>query len=500
MIPSAPWGHARALWDNVRILRASSSINAHIPRALFLKSSFDTLLLLLSLYGGILGFGLNGERIVATSLESYFLWPLPATALIFSLTIVITMAVMGIYDPDLRAGPASIIARITASCLCGAWLTDRFLTVYPQLSLGGRVFLGEKGFTIGVLCALGTVLACRLLHRNYVNPALARRVLILGTGKKAKIVERLRRATDRRGIKVVGYLHFGRIPALVKESEVVRLDIDTRLPDFVKRKRIDELVLAFDDRRQDIGIAATEILECKASGVSVIDITTFYERQAGKVDLASITPRTMALSDIYTKPLTKCASKRLSDIVLGSTLLLIAWPVMLVIAIAILIESNGRDPIFYQQERVGKNGKPFMLKKFRSMRVDAEQDGVAQWAQVEDHRITRVGAFIRKTRLDELPQLINVIRGEMSLVGPRPERPQMVSQLSEAMPTYSLRSLVKPGITGWAQIRYPYGASAEDAGEKLQFDLYYIKYFSFPLDLMIIMQTPQVIVWRKGGR
>ena len=206
----------------------------------------------------------------------------------------------------------------------------------------------------------------------------------------------------------------------------------------------------------------------------------------------------MIFTDGFTQAVLKQTEKRIVDVVASAGLLAVSLPVLLLTAIAIKLEGPGS--IFYRQERVGLRGKPFMVYKFRSMREDAEGDGVAVWAKADDDRVTKVGAFIRKSRIDELPQLFNVLKGDMSFVGPRPERPEFVEQLSQAIPYYDLRHHVKPGITGWAQVSYPYGASIKDSREKLQYDLYYLKNYSVFLDINIVLLTIQVILWGKGAR
>ena len=211
-------------------------------------------------------------------------------------------------------------------------------------------------------------------------------------------------------------------------------------------------------------------------------------------------PSWLIFSDGFLQNPIRLLSKRVFDLVASSALLLVTAPVMLMAAVAILIESGSRGPIIYRQTRVGQGGKPFRLMKFRSMVVDAEQDGVAQWAQKGDSRVTRVGCCMRKTRIDELPQIFNVFKGDMSFVGPRPERPEFVEKLSEKIPFYLARHRVKPGITGWAQICYPYGASEEDAIQKMQYDFYYVKNHSWFLDLMILLNTVEVVLWGKGAR
>ncbi|MEQ8494877.1 MAG: exopolysaccharide biosynthesis polyprenyl glycosylphosphotransferase, partial [Gammaproteobacteria bacterium] len=217
----------------------------------------------------------------------------------------------------------------------------------------------------------------------------------------------------------------------------------------------------------------------------------------GKIRLDTLHPSNVIFADGFTQAVIKLTEKRILDILASLLLLLGTLPVMLVTAVAIFLESGG--PVLYRQERVGHRGKLFMLYKFRSMRQDAEAGG-AVWARQNDTRVTRVGAFIRKTRIDELPQLLNVLKGDMSFVGPRPERPEFVTELARAIPYYELRHYVKPGITGWAQILYPYGASINDAREKLQYDLYYLKNYSIFLDINILLQTVQVILWGKGAR
>jgi sugar transferase (PEP-CTERM system associated) len=251
-----------------------------------------------------------------------------------------------------------------------------------------------------------------------------------------------------------------------------------------------------DDRRR--GFPIRELLECKFSGVYVIDILGFLERESGRVNVELMNPSWLVFSEGFTRKPSRQISSRILDIVAGLALLIVSLPIMLFVAILILLE-DGR-PILYRQVRVGLLDSKFELLKFRSMRVGAESDGEARWAQPGDARVTKVGSWIRKLRFDELPQIFNIIRGEMSLVGPRPERPEFVSQLAETIPYYQERNCIKPGLTGWAQLRYPYGASERDSLEKLCFDLYYVKNQSFLLDLVILLQTAEVVIWRKGSR
>jgi sugar transferase (PEP-CTERM system associated) len=236
------------------------------------------------------------------------------------------------------------------------------------------------------------------------------------------------------------------------------------------------------------------------SGVAVIDIVDFLERESGKVRLDVLNPSWIIFSPGFDRSRFRETSKRALDVVASIALLVVALPLMVLTIAAIKIEDGLGAPVLYRQQRVGRGGRLFNVLKFRSMRTDAEQPGQAVWARKQDARVTRIGAFIRKVRIDELPQVVNVLKGDMSLVGPRPERPEFVASLEDRIPYYRERHCVKPGITGWAQLCYPYGSSEHDAAEKLQYDLYYIKNHSFVFDLMILLQTAEVVLWGQGGR
>jgi len=279
-------------------------------------------------------------------------------------------------------------------------------------------------------------------------------------------------------------------------SEDLLLQPQNGLAELTERLQIDEVVIAPDERRG--GLPMEEMLVCVQRGVSIIDLSTFFEREAGMVQLNVVDPSWLVFSGGFDYSTPRRLSKRFFDLVAASVLLLLAWPLMLVVALAVWVESG--TPILYRQTRVGERGEHFVLTKFRSMRVDAEKDGVAQWATKNDDRSTRVGRFIRLTRLDELPQLFAVLRGDMSFVGPRPERPHFVDLLNDEIRYYGVRHCVKPGLTGWAQLRYPYGASVKDAEEKLKFDLFYVKNHGLVFDLMILLQTVEVVLFGRGAR
>jgi sugar transferase (PEP-CTERM system associated) len=297
--------------------------------------------------------------------------------------------------------------------------------------------------------------------------------------------------------EVVGYVPVQAEKSYVPESLVINFAPGENLLSIVEKYAVDQIVIGLRDRRGG-RLPIEQLLECRSRGVKVMEMPSFFEREYRQILLESLNPSWMVLGGGFRKDYLSNAVKRVFDLTASLALLLVAWPVMLVTALCIYQESGG--PVLFRQGRVGKDGRVFNLLKFRSMRKDAEHDGKPQWARENDDRTTRIGRFIRKVRIDELPQLFNVLRGEMSFVGPRPERPFFVNQLSEQIPYYGLRHSAKPGITGWAQVRYPYGATIEDAIEKLQYDLYYVKNHSLFLDIMILIATVEVVLWGKGAR
>jgi len=270
------------------------------------------------------------------------------------------------------------------------------------------------------------------------------------------------------------------------------------LYEWVVKNPIDEIVVAMDDRRR--GFPMHEFLECRLAGIEILELPTFLERETGKVRLDVLNPSWIIFGEGFRASLLQRMVERTVDVVVSLALLILASPAILLTALAIKFEDGLDAPILYRQRRVGQHGVVFDVLKFRSMRVDAEHPGQAIWATQDDPRVTRVGGFMRKSRIDELPQLVNVLRGDMSFVGPRPERPEFVQKLEHTIPYYRERHSVKPGITGWAQLCYPYGSSEKDALEKLQYDLYYVKNRSLLFDLAILVQTVEVVLWGKGAR
>jgi sugar transferase (PEP-CTERM system associated) len=276
------------------------------------------------------------------------------------------------------------------------------------------------------------------------------------------------------------------------------LDDSQGLFDLCERNDVDEVVVAMEDRRRNFPLR--ELLECRLAGIDVTELLTFLERETGRVRLDVLNPSWMIFGPGFRRDPVRLFSSRALDLVASLLIVTVSMPVMLATALAIKLEDGWSAPIFYRQARVGRGGRVFELLKFRSMRLDAEIDGQARWAEKDDPRITRIGRFIRKARIDELPQILNVLGGNMGFVGPRPERPQFVNELAQTIPYYVERHCVKPGITGWAQLCYQYGSSAQDAIEKLQYDLYYIKNNSLLFDLSILLQTVEVVFMGNGAR
>lgn len=325
-----------------------------------------------------------------------------------------------------------------------------------------------------------------------------RRVLVLGAGPLAAKIHMLGGESHRGHFIIIGFASLDEQETCEELSPVLPRDLLDRrhaLATFAHENQIDEIVVASGERR---GLPVRYLLECKLGGVLITDFPTFWERESGEVDLESLHPSWLIFSDGFKFSWFRQLVKRSFDVVVSAAFLLFTIPVTLTTALLIKLDSPG--PVFYRQERVGQNGRRFNVLKFRSMRADAEGDGVPRWAGAEDDRITPFGQFIRKTRIDEIPQVVNVLKGDMSFVGPRPERPFFVGSLSATIPFYYQRHGVKPGITGWAQINYPYGASEGDAKAKLAFDLYYVKNGSLFLDFLILVQTVRVVLWSAGAR
>jgi sugar transferase (PEP-CTERM system associated) len=409
------------------------------------------------------------------------------SAAAYATAMTISMIAVGLYQRGLPFS-AGLLVRIGLSFLIASVALSAVFYAFPDLVVGRGVVAYAMLFTfVGVLGLRS--LFFRVTH----SEIQANSVLVLGTGRQAQMINELEPLQP--GFRVVGY-----VPVNENETNVPPerwIPHDRPLIDLVLTYEVDEIVVAPDDRRMRLPV--DEILDCKMSGTMVLDLLSFFEKETSRIKLDVLHPSWIFFSDGFRLSGLAQYSKRVLDLLGSVTIVALTWPFMLLVALAIMIESRGKGPILFHQVRVGLNGREFQVHKFRSMRTDAEADGVARWATKNDSRITRVGGFIRKTRLDELPQIFNVLIGEMSLVGPRPERPEFVGQLDKEIPFYSERHRVKPGLTGWAQLCYPYGATMEDARNKLEFDLYYVKNASVFLDLIILLETVEVVLWGKGA-
>lgn len=393
------------------------------------------------------------------------------------------------YDLTLVQSSRELVVRLLQSAGAAAILLAALYLVVPASNLGNGVVITS------LTLVLAAVLVWRLVFNRVAGSRrLEERVLIVGTGSAARMVARQILVERDFGYRLIGF-----VDDLAGAEEEGRrtavLGTPADIPRIVSRYDVSRIVVGLRDRRGRLPVE--ELMQAKLSGVRVEDAAATYERVSGKILIDTLRPSWLIFSDGFHVSRVTRVAKRVGDLLLASVGIVLAAPLALMTGLAIWLET-GR-PILYRQERVGENGRTFVLYKFRSMRTDAET-GTPVWARDDDDRVTRVGRVIRKTRLDEMPQLWNVLRGNMSFVGPRPERPFFVEQLTRQIPFYQQRHAVKPGVTGWAQIKYRYGASVEDAMEKLRYDLYYIKNLSIGFDVTIMFDTVKVILFGKGAK
>ena len=413
------------------------------------------------------------------------------STLVFAATMHLAIMSVGVYSPEALLSVRFAAARLVVAMALGIIFMSLLFFLFPPVAFW------RSSLLYATLISLLMLIVIRGLLRNtFEGDSLKRRVVILGAGARAA---RVGRVSEREGSNfiIVGFVGMNDGPEEVG-SAVNRADIPN-LPAHLVKLGASEVVLALEERRNALPLE--DLLRAKTAGVSIHEFATFMERETGRVDLRSLNPSWLIFSDGFSGARRfSTLSKRLFDLIVSLFLLVTTAPVVALAALAVKLETSG--PAFFRQRRVGLYGEPFELIKLRSMRVDAEVGGKAVWAKKDDPRVTRVGNFLRKTRIDELPQAWSVLKGEMSFVGPRPERPQFVADLEARLPYYAERHVVKPGITGWAQINYPYGASVQDAREKLEYDLYYAKNYTPFLDILILMQTLRVILWpdKAGAR
>ena len=464
--------------------------NHYISRTVFLLFSTEILVLMAVFYISIF-LRFPDEEDVRVSFEtSAFFLPEAAT---FSILMTLSMAATGMYQLEFRPDIKAILTRLMPSIVLSFGLMTLIFYLLPDLYFG-RGILG-----IALFLALPALLITRCILLMWFNlEILEYRAVVLGTGKKAKECVTLHKTNpNNKGLKIVCFIQISGEESCVESSKIQERLESESLISFAKRFNANEIIVAIQNRRGS-NFPIQELLDCKLHGIKITDEADFFEREKGQLRVSSLYPSWIVFGDGFNQSSSRSAIKRSFDLIASVILLTVTLPVMLIAAICIFIETG--SPIIYRQERVGRGGKTFMVLKFRSMTNDAEKDGKPLWAATDDPRVTRVGNIIRKLRIDELPQILNVLKGEMSFVGPRPERPYFVEQLCADVPYYNARHSIKPGITGWAQVRYSYGSSVKDAIEKLQYDLYYVKNHSLFLDIIIILDTIEVVILGKGGR
>lgn len=458
----------------------------YIARNSLLLGLLEAVVLALSIYavGVLQATAIPGQMVDQSVLNS----------LLLAATLMLAMMVSGVYAPAAIEGPNAIVGRLVVAAVIGLCLVAVATHGFP----GFFNPLGWSG-SLSAVAALAIVAVERtVIFRWPRAKALRPQIMVLGTGyRAAKIEDIIDYQPNSRRLDVVGYLPANEPRPEVPDERLLRRREGQRLWDVAQEHGITEIVVGVRDRRNG-GLPVQELLECRLHGVQVTNLTDFFERETGQIPVEAVNTSWFIFTEGFRNNDLRNFNKRIFDIAASGVLLVAALPIMLVSGLAIALTMG--LPIFYKQQRVGVGGEPFTIRKFRSMRNDAEAGSGAQWASESDDRITPVGHVIRLLRIDELPQIINVFDGDMSFVGPRPERPEFVRELAEQIPYYQARHSIKPGITGWAQVRYAYGASLEDAKQKLQYDLYYVKNHTLFLDLMVLVETVRVVLLGKGAR
>lgn len=455
----------------------------YVPISVLALGLAETLVLFAAVYQG------NAAKLAFEGLPpGPFVEDLPKFIL-FIVVVQLSMVALGLYEREtcreLRLSVIGLISALIAAAIALALI----FFMFPDIKLWRSIFL------LGVAFAFLGILLTRLLFMQVVDlERFKRRILVLGAGQRAGRIADLIEQKVGDDFVVVDFVRMAgedvAVPASRDESSVGSLLA------FTRQYNVDEIVTAAQERRGSLPLQ--DLLNCKLNGVLITDYSSFMERETGRVDIDALVPSWLIYSEGARRTRLDLGVKRLIDLVASLILLVVTMPIILLAAVLVGVTSKG--PILFRQARVGQYGQVFQLMKFRSMRADAEQDGVPQWATENDPRVTSVGRVLRATRVDELPQIFNVLVGDMSFVGPRPERPYFVQTLTEKLPYYVERHAVKPGITGWAQVRFRYGSSVDDAREKIQYDLYYIKNYSVFLDLLILFQTVRVILFSTGAR
>jgi len=461
----------------------------HIKAPYLILALVDAVMLFLSVY--IAAYARYATELEPLEAAAENVGSLLPRALIHSVVVVVTLLSMGLYQTQRREHIVNKLSRLAVGFIIAFIAFGFIFYIFPEIYMGRGVFLIASSLSF-----LFLIIFHFIFSHTVDLEALKRNVLVLGAGKQATWITTLRRKSDRSGIKIIGYMPVGDEEQKI-DNELI-LDKESSLEEIIKEREIDEIVVALTDRRGNLPL--DDLMDARLKGVKIVELVTFLERQLGKIYTNLLNPSWIIFSEGFKQDSFRYFTKRMFDLFASAVLLVMSSPIYMMAVLIIWLECKGKEPIFYLQTRVGLNGKNFSLLKFRTMRSDAEQGGKAVWASTDDPRVTKIGKILRTYRVDELPQIYNVFRGDMSLVGPRPERPEFVDQLSKEIPFYGERHRVKPGLAGWAQMKYPYGSSVKDAIEKLNFDLYYVKHHSLIFDLVILLQTAEVVLWGKGAR
>ncbi|MEZ5758873.1 MAG: TIGR03013 family PEP-CTERM/XrtA system glycosyltransferase [Emcibacteraceae bacterium] len=412
-----------------------------------------------------------------------------AEKIFYVVIVYLVLLATGLYRLETCRDIRISAVRLSVSMILSFFAISIALYMFPNIDIWRSVSV------YAIILTYLMLISVRFFFLHFVDhESIETRVIVLGAGKRAKrVLESDDKSTSN--VKFIAFLRMGENENEIEDA-INYKDIES-LEGLVEKRACQEIVVAIEERRGTLPVS--DLLACKINGTYISEAASFIERQVGALNLAMFNPSWMIFSDGFDNTKKRdLFVKRLFDVLASATLLIVSMPLLIITALAVKLTSKG--PVFYRQERTGLMGKNFDVLKFRSMTQNAEADGVPQWAQKNDARVTLVGKFIRKTRIDEIPQIFNVLRGDMSFVGPRPERPYFVEQLTQKIPMFDKRHTVKPGITGWAQLNYPYGASEEDSRRKLEYDLYYIKNYSIFLDLLILVQTIRVVLWPDGVR
>ena len=460
----------------------------HVRGLIVVEALADTLVCFLAVLGA-------GKQLIVDHALLKPSFPATEQLLVPAAAFTIVMSLMYSFVGLYRRGAVTVSFRGLFGRTLLALLAGASIAFFALTLAGHRGYAVELLGRAALYVTAGVVVVRSVAFLARRASLGARRVLIVGTGDEAQAVAHGIRSADRSNATIVGYYPAGEVGP--NPHGVESFPSSMSITQIVRENRVDEIIVAVREQRGG-GVPMDQLIECRIRGIPVLDMAGFNERVYGEVPIDSLKASWLVYGHGFVQGPLRSATKRTFDLVCSLLLLAMAMPVMLAAMVAIRLGSEG--PIFYSQERVGRGGRVFKCLKFRSMRTDAEKDGIARWASKNDSRVTRVGAFMRKTRIDELPQLISVLRGEMSLVGPRPERPSFVAELKETIPFYDIRHSVKPGVTGWAQVRFGYCATLDDSRRKHQFDLYYVKNNSLFLDLLVLIETVSVVLFREGSQ